>query len=134
MFTIIDLSEVYFMRIEKTSMPDKRGGKFVQLRNSDGEYLVFSPKELSSFHANIVERFCMMQKIKGRYTSKRMDCFEIEDQEWEIVGGGKWHIDTKEKKLVLFDTSGMYGKFESKGLKERIRASGNMAEYQIQIL
>ncbi|MBI5847172.1 MAG: hypothetical protein HZB31_04360 [Nitrospirae bacterium] len=133
-FMLLDLSEVYFIRIQKTPVPHKRGGKFVQLRNSDGEYLVFSPKELSSFHANIVERFCLMQKLKGRYTSKRMDSYEIDDPEWEVVGGGKWHIDTREKRLVLFDTSGTYGRFDSNKLKDRIKASGNMAGYQIQIL
>jgi hypothetical protein len=133
-FLLLDLSEVYFIRIESKPLPHKRGGKFVQLRNSECEFLVFSPKELSGFHANIVERFCIMHKLKGRYTNRKMDCYEIENQEYEIIGGGKWHIDTLEKRLVLFDTSGTYGRFESKGLKERIVALGNMSGYQIQIL
>lgn len=54
---------------------------------------MLSPPELSSFHANIVKRFCLTQNVEGRHTTERKDKFEITDPAWTIIGGGKWTIN-----------------------------------------
>lgn len=133
---IIDYSETYYKTIAKKPMTEKRGGKFVQLRNAEkeAEYLVFSPSELSSFHANIIERFCLLKGIDGAYTTVKKDRFEIHDSEWHIVGGGKWTIDDNEKRLILFDNSGVYGKFDSKGLRKKILDSGKLQGYEVKLI
>lgn len=120
-FELIDYSDIYFRRIKKVEMPQRRGGKFVQIINEDieKEYVVLSPKELSVYHANIVERFCMMQKIDGSYNSKK-DFFTIHDDDWVVVGGGIWVVDDDKKALELSGASKGYGTFEAQGLKRKI--------------
>ena len=94
---------------------------------------MLSPAGLSSFHANIAERFCLLQGIEGEYTTKKMDKYEIYDPEWIIIGGGKWVIDEKEKQLYLFAESLTYGKFDSRGLRKKILADGKLAGYEVKI-
>ncbi|HWR59158.1 MAG TPA: hypothetical protein VN328_09745 [Thermodesulfovibrionales bacterium] len=83
-FTLNEYSEIYFKTICKTNVPPERGGKFVQIENDDTEFLVLSPAGLSSFHASIVESFCMLHKIRGKYITKRLDNYEIVDPGWII--------------------------------------------------
>ena len=132
-FTLLDYSEVFYNTISKTLVPAERGGKFVQIRNESTEYLVLSPKELSSFHANILERFCLLQGLKGEYATKRMDKYEITDTAWEIIGGGKWFVNEHRKWLHLFNESGVYRKFDPAGLKERILLSVKFERYEVKI-
>jgi len=132
-FLLFDYSKVYYETISKTTVPSERGGKFIQIRNEDKEYLVLSPKELSSFHANIVERFCLLKGLEGEYTTKRMDKFEISDPDWDIIGGGKWFVNDKKKWLHLFDVSGVYGKFDHVDLWENLLVSEQFKEYEIRI-
>jgi|Deesub1362A_J573_1020465.scaffolds.fasta_scaffold09760_2 hypothetical protein len=134
-FVLVDYSEVYYRVITKTAMPEKRSGKFVQIKNyeTDREYLVLSPKGLSTYHANIVERFCLLNnKIKGSYNEKR-DYFEIHDPEWYVIGGGMWMLDETNKVLELSGTSRGYGKFDPNGLKEKILSLENMSDYTVLI-
>ena len=135
-FELIDYSFFYYKTIAKKPIPEKRGGKFIQIRNEERktEYLVFSPSELSSFHANIVERFCFLKGIEGVYTTKKMDRYEIQDPEWLIIGGGKWSMDDNEKRLVLFDNSGVYGRFDSNGLRKKILDTGKLQGYEVKII
>ncbi len=132
-FILIDYSKVYYETITKTTVPSMRGGRFVQIRDEAAEYLVLSPKGLSSFHANIVERFCLLQGLEGKYTSKRMDKYEILDSGWDIIGGGKWFVNDEEKWFHLFDKSGVYGKFDPVGLRHGILVSGKYKGYDIKI-
>jgi hypothetical protein len=132
-FKIIDYSDIYFKTISKTDVPSKRGGNFIQIMDEDTEYLVLSPAGLSSFHANIAERFCLLKGIEGAYTTKRMDKYEIYDPEWIIIGGGKWVIDEKEKRFHLFAESGTYGKFDSRGLRKKILATERLVGYEVKI-
>jgi len=113
-------------------VPDKRAGKFVQLRNNKTEYLVFSPKELSPYHADIIERFCRQKGIAGVY-NRAHKCFEIHEPEWIIIGGGKFDYDKKEKYLRLYDDSMAYGKFETEGLLKRILQVKGLKDYSVRI-
>ena len=116
---IIDYSFFYFKEIAKTDIPYKHAGKFVQIKNGNTEYLVFSPKELCAYHANIVERFCLDKGIKGSY-NKKQDIFTIYEQGWSILGGGKYEADTVERQLLIFGDSMAYGRFIQEGLREKI--------------
>lgn len=120
-FHFIDYSSVYFTTIAKKPTPSQRGGKFVQIINhsTKDEYLVLSPKELSIYHANIVERFCMLNgNIPGSYNTKK-DFFEIQDPDWEVIGGGVWAIDEENKSLTLGGESKMYGTFHGSNLQKK---------------
>jgi hypothetical protein len=127
-----DYSRIYYRGIG-VALPDKNEGKFVQLLNNSGEeYLVFSPKEVSRYHADIVGRFCAERGIPGVHnaTHKR---FDIHDPEWAVIGGGKFAIDRLKKHLRLYDDSMAYGKFNGKGLKEKILSLSAFSGYNVRV-
>jgi hypothetical protein len=130
--TFIDYTTFYFSSIIGTAIPSLVTGKFVQIRNGNALYLIFSPKEFTKYHANIVERFCMDKGVEGRYDSKR-EKFFIQDQTWGIVGGGKFERDTNKKTIKLFDNSMAYGKFKAEGLKEALAALPEFSGYTVTI-
>jgi hypothetical protein len=131
-FIFLDCSEIYYRAIGKKSVPDKRLGKFVQIRNNDTEYLVLSPKGQSVYHANIVERFFTKRKIGGDYNRKG-DYYEISEDGWEVTGGGIWAINESDRLLHLSGSSQAYGRYDRRGLRERIEALQQMAGFRIVI-
>jgi hypothetical protein len=127
-----DYFRLYYREI-RAALPDKIAGKFVQIVNDSAEeYLVFSSKEVSRYHADIVGRFCSEHGIPGVYnnTCKR---FDILDPEWAVVGGGKFAIDRSRKQLRLYDDSMAYGKFNRKGLKEKIPFLSALSGYNVRV-
>jgi hypothetical protein len=134
LFALIDYSSVYFIDIEKGLVPARRAGKFVQIMNLafDKEYFVMSPKELSIFHANIVERFCLLNQIAGQYNAKK-DFFRIRDWEWAVIGGGVFEIDDAAKVIGLSGTSLAYGQFCQDGLKNKLMSSDQLQGYAVNI-
>jgi hypothetical protein len=127
-----DYSRIYYRGIGE-ALPENDEGKFVQLINDSAEeYLVFSPKEVSRYHADIVGRFCAERGIPGVYknTHKR---FDIHGPEWAVVGGGKFAIDRRKKQLRLYDDSMAYGKFNGEGLKERILSLPAFSGYNVSV-
>jgi hypothetical protein len=128
----IDYSKKYYRKFAGTDVPDQFIGKFVQVRNLLTEYLIFSPKEFTPYHADIVERFCTEQKIPGIYkkTDKR---YEILDPEWIVACGGKFAIDRQKKNIRLYDDSMAYGKFDKSGLKKKILSLEDFSGYKVRI-
>lgn len=130
--TFIDYTSFYYTSIAQTTVPAVTVGKFVQLRNGNELYLVLSPKELTKYHANIVERFCMDKGIEGSYDARR-EKFFIRDQSWKVMGGGKFERDANKKAIKLSDNSMAYGKFTREGLQEALAALPEFAGYTIVI-
>ncbi|MDH4161197.1 MAG: hypothetical protein OEW15_00700 [Nitrospirota bacterium] len=128
----IDYTPVYYSSIMKTDIPSATVGKFVQIWNSNEIYLILSPKELTKYHANIVERFCMDKGIEGSYDSRK-EKFFIHDKAWHILGGGKFERDGNKKAIKFSDTSMAYGKFKTDGMKEMLAALPEFAGYTIMI-
>ncbi len=117
---LIDYTQLYYTAIAKTGVPPVIAGKFVQIRNESSEYLVLSPTEFTKYHANIVERFCLDKGIEGSYDAEKKR-YNIYDQEWNIVGGGKFELDAIKRTIRFYDDSMAYGKFDSRGLPEKLR-------------
>lgn len=128
----INYAETYYADTARTDVPDRYAGKFVQIRKGSTEYLVFSPKEFTRFHADIIDRFCVDHKIPGVYNSHNKS-FEIHDPAWVVAGGGKFEIDRKKKFLRLYDDSMAYGKFDRRGLKEKILSIAEFLNYTVHI-
>jgi len=130
-FELIDYSALYFKSIKKIDVPRRRIGKFVQMFNEaeKKEYVILSPKEFSVYHANIVERFCIVQEIAGVYSSK--DYFTVHEFDWSVIGGGFWVIDQDKKILELYGASKGYGPFADNGIKGKILRSGLLPGYSI---
>lgn len=131
-FVFIDYSND--LKSKKTSpvISPKRNGKFIQVRRDTDEYLVLSPKASSLYHANIAEKFLHEKGIQGRYNAKG-DLYEISDPGWDIKGGGLWSIDDQEKTLHLFGSSKSYGKYDRRGLKDKIVMANGFLHYTITI-
>jgi len=129
---LIDYSGIHDPGGETTSPPDKKNGKFVQIRKSDTEYLVFSSKELAPYHAHIVEHFCLERGIRGAHDGEGKK-FSIHDSGWAVVGGGKYEIDQEHRYIRLYDDSVAYGKFDSKGLKEKLHMIGELRGFKVRI-
>ena len=129
-FILIDYSNVYFEGMAKKSIPENRSGKFVLICSEDKEFLILSPQELSIYHANIVERFCSLRKIEGAFNLKR-DHFKIFNSNWNVLGGGRWEIKGAKKVIRLFGASKAYGRFDSRGLKEKIRTVKGLVDFRV---
>jgi hypothetical protein len=128
----IDYSEIYYSEIAKIPVPDRLTGKFVQVRHNNTEYLIFSPKEFTPYHADLVKRFCKEKGLKGSLdrTSKY---FEISDPAWVVVGGGKYEVDKKKKFIRLHDNSMAYGRFDRRGLKAKVLSMEFASDYVVVI-
>ncbi|MBI5102937.1 MAG: hypothetical protein HZB33_14040 [Nitrospirae bacterium] len=133
-FELIDYSTDYYEGTAGEPVPEIRGGKFVQLRDvcNDREFIILSPVKLSTYHADIVERFCGLNKLPGVWNPGRTN-FRIQDPCWSVVGGGRWAIDTVKKTLDLDSSSQAYGRFDSAGLKKRLLSLREMRRYAVRI-
>lgn len=131
---LIDYAREYFTTVAKTPVPEERQGKFIQVRrySTDTEYIVFSVRELSAYHANIAERFFGAQGVGGRYNRKR-DIYEISSSDWEITGGGMWEMDDGGRALRLFGESQAYGAFDHNGLVSRLITVPQLSKYRIAV-
>ncbi len=129
---VIDYSEMYYSTVAKKTVPERRSGKFVQIRHYRTEYLLFSPKEFMPYHADLVEFFSAQEGLKGARNGggKR---FDIGDPRWVVVGGGKFEIDGASKLVRLYDESAAYGKFDVGGLEEKILSASMLAGYRVTI-
>ncbi len=130
--TFLDYTIFYYTSVARTTVPPATTGKFVQLRNGNEFYVVLSPKELTKYHANIVERFCMDRGIEGNYDGRK-EKFFIQDQAWQILGGGKFERNAHQKTIKFSDNSMAYGKFETDGFREALAALPEFAGYSISI-
>jgi hypothetical protein len=130
--TFLDYTSFYYTSIAGAPVPSVTTGKFVQIRNGSTIHLVLSPRELTKYHANIVERFCMDKGIEGAYDSRR-EKFSIHDQAWEIIGGGKFERDANTKAIKLYDNSMAYGKFDATGLKALLGTLPEFTGYSVTI-
>ena len=119
MMVFIDYAQLYYREMLRTEIPSVVSGKFVQIRSGSAEYLVFSPKEFTKYHANIVERFCLDNGLEGNYNTEGKR-YDISDQAWSIAGGGKYEMNTGRKTIRLYDDSLAYGKFNKQNMADKI--------------
>jgi hypothetical protein len=128
----IDYTPLFFTAIAKVPLPPVVAGKFVHMRSDDTEYLVFSPREFTKYHAGIVERFCFDKGIEGSYDSERKQ-YAIADKAWVVLGGGKFEVDRERMTIRLFDDSMAYGKFDHAGLAEKLLSFPEFAGFTVLI-
>ena len=132
-FNIIDYSEVFFVDLEEGEIPRQRDGKFVLIANHHNLYAVFSPRGLSHYHANIVERFLSLNGAHGQYNPKR-DVFCPESPDWQVLGGGFWKVDDDEGTLRIYGHSQAYGGVDLLTFAEDVRLAGSLGKGQYVIV
>ncbi len=128
-FRIVDYSPILFKKI----VPATRHGKFLQLvEDGEVEMLILSPYQLSKYHAQILERYCVLNDIEGRFV-KMPDFFQATGSDIEVIGGGHWKIDDSVRRLVLNGESTMYGAFNKEGLSGKVRALPEYSSYTVMV-
>jgi hypothetical protein len=126
-FRLIDYSSTWY----RDNVPAVRRGKFLQLvEDGEIELLILSPYELSKYHAQILERYCMLNDIEGRFV-KKPDLFQVTGANIEVLGGGHWEIDDRVRRLMLNRESTMYGRFDRSGLAAKVRVLHEFSSYTV---
>ncbi len=96
-------------------------GKFLQLLWNGQEYLLFAPASRHRYHNQILAWFCETHGIVHRWvTPERL---EVTDPGLSVRGGGRFRAEADTRRLRLYDTSQAYGRFDERGLAERIAAA-----------
>ena len=107
-------------------------GKFLQLRWRDQEYLLFADFGHHRYHNQILASFCESHTIPCEWLGEYQ--LQVEDPALEVLGGGRFHLDVSRKTLNLCDNSQIFGRFQEKGLKEKIAAANHsFSEYEVNI-
>ena len=123
MIQITDYTHFYYQTMEGQPPPPFTDGKFVLILQAEGPiHAVFSPIELSKFHADIVCRFLKERGVRGHYDPGH-EKYTIDDQGWKIAGGGAWILDTNEEVLQLGGHSKAYGAAHASHLKALFSAA-----------
>lgn len=93
---------------------------------------MFSPKEFTKYHANIVERFCLDKGLEGGYDAEGKR-YSIADRSWSVEGGGKFELDGNKKTIKLSDSSMAYGEFDRAWMGALMRALPEFTGFAVQI-
>lgn len=126
----VDYCPLYFTELREQPLPSHREGKVVVLRGPAVRYAVFSPRQLSTYHANIVERFLWGEGISGWYNAKR-DAFLFDAPDWRVEGGAHWERDDAQGVLHLYGTSLAYGGLDLAPLAAELRETPDLRDVKI---
>lgn len=126
----VDYCPLYFTELREQPVPSHREGKFVLLRNAATRYAVFSPRQLSTYHANIVERFLWGRGISGQYNAKH-DVFTFDAPDWHVEGGAHWERDDDKGVLRLYGGSRAYGGLDLTPLAAELRDIPDLRDVKI---
>jgi hypothetical protein len=96
-------------------------GKFVQLRWSGREYLLFAGTDEHRYHNQILGRFLSEQGIPNRWEGAEK--LVVDHPELSIAGGGRFRLDLSTKELQVWDASSVYDRFDASALPEQLAAA-----------
>jgi hypothetical protein len=107
-------------------------GKFVQLNWKGEPWLLFAARDQHGFHNQIVAHF--MSDLHLPYHWQSPEILNFDQPGLQIVGGGKFWLNWREKQLILSDNSMVYGRFKEAGVKEALLSGGlPWAGFEIEI-
>jgi hypothetical protein len=130
-FTFIDLGQLSQHELE--SHVSLNSGKFVQIQHEElGEFLVFAPLQLCSFHARIIDLFSQLQTPQWAFElNLKKDDGTLHEEHAHIVGGGYFDILTDRKRINLSGQSLAFGDYEAYGLPEKMSSIERFSDYKI---
>ena len=122
---------VFYPATGEPREPESKG-KFIQFTLGEREYLVFAPFSLHLYHNQILSQFVRENDIAHRWIGR--ETLAVDDPELQVIGGGRFHVDEQRGVLKLSDNSQAYGRFDERGLADKIAASGHVwSRYKIVI-
>ena len=110
-----------------------REWKFIVMAGDEGRYAAFSPRELSVYHADIVERLLLQHGVRGRYNMKG-DVYYYDVPGWTVEGGGLWRLDQRQPALELFGHSASYGRLDLEAVAAELRQAGAFGGAEVTVL
>lgn len=113
---------VFYQAADEPPDPESKG-KFIQVTLGKREYLVFAPFSLHLYHNQILAQFVRENDIAHRWI--RRDCLAVDDPDLQVIGGGRFHVDEQRRVLKLSDNSQAYGRFDERGMADKIAASNH---------
>lgn len=123
--SVVDYRQVFYVVLNNEQIPRKCRGKFVLFAHDEERFAVFSPRGLSRYHANIVERFLSLRSISGYYNDKG-DRYDTYSSDWQIQGGGHWELNEEKGTLCIFGFSQAYGGVDLNELAASLRDAGGI--------
>jgi hypothetical protein len=131
----VEFTFINFCEEVKDQLPESQlnKGKFVQIRHeNEGEYVIFSPLALCAYHAQIVERFCHLQKPNWSFEmNNKGDDGDLLEVGVSFIGGGFFEIFEDRKRLNLSGVSQAYGRYEGYGLDLKLKSTEQFSDYSI---
>lgn len=115
---VVDYVTVYFELLTHDGVPSTATGKFVQIESASDQILAFAPREMCTFHANIVHRFAELNGLAGEFNAKR-DEFSLEPTDGRVIGGAHWKLSNRI--IELFGHSMAYGGLDLVATKEALQ-------------
>ena len=131
--TVLDFSDVYFVVLQKGSVPPVRQGKFIVMTGGGGRYAAFSPRELSVYHANVLERLLLRHGIRGQYNMKG-DVYDYDAPGWTVEGGGLWRLDGRQGTLEISGRSASYGGVDLEELAGELHRAGAFGGVEVVVV
>ena len=113
------------------AVPAEHRGKFVLLEGPSEGLFITSPESLCKYHANILERFCAYDGGPAHSMNEDRDHCTILDSGWEVLGGGKYILDSEARILRLGGQSMAYGAADLDMLCGRLSVLDVFAGYHI---
>ena len=118
--TFLDLGELHAGDLSEC---ERSKGKFVQVRHQEfGEFIIFAPPSLCTFHAQIMELFCLQQRPAWAFEiNEKRDDGALYEENAEIVGGGHFEVYENKKRLNLSGASLAFGDYEPYLLDQKLQ-------------
>ncbi|MBN1212991.1 MAG: hypothetical protein JXA92_10470 [candidate division Zixibacteria bacterium] len=106
--------------------------KFVIMTHRDIAALVMGPVTRYPYHAALLERYCIDNKIPASWAHKP-DLLEIFDREVQLKGGGLLDIYPQDKILKIYGFSSAYGPYSSDYLKKFINGHPFFTPFSVRV-
>lgn len=97
-------------------------GKFLQLIWRGVEYLLFANRETHRFHNQMLAQFLTESGVPHTWVDDQS--LEVDDEQLEVIGGGRFRLNRSRGLLELWDNSTAYGRFDEHVLENQIHTAG----------
>lgn len=102
---IIDYTEISSTLLRRPT-PQKQHGKAVLIRHAEQHFFVMAPQDFCRFHADIVQRFYELRKLR---TVKNHTRVEAVSDQWQVLGGCCYEADYVAAQINFYGQSDAYG-------------------------
>ncbi len=107
--------------------------KYVVIRCSSDQRLVFGPVVRYPYHANLVHKYCDLFKVAGGW-EKRPDSYQIYDLKCNVAGGGWLEYRSESESIRIYGASSAYGRFDHAAAGQMLRQDPRFSAFTYEIV